>query len=164
MEKTNVMRLLEQKKIPYLAHEYDPDTTDGQLVARALGQEPAGVFKTLVTESPDRSHWVFVIPVDRSLNLKKAARAAGVKALSMLKQKELLPLTGYVHGGCSPLGMKKAFPTFFEESFDQQATVCVSAGRRGKQVELAPGALLELCRGRLADLCDPQPLPPPEAE
>ena len=161
MEKTNVMRLLEQKKIPYLAHEYAPDTTDGQLVARALGQDPAGVFKTLVTESPDRSHWVFVIPVDRSLNLKKAA---GVKALSMLKQKELLPLTGYVHGGCSPLGMKKAFPTFFEESFAQQATVCVSAGRRGKQVELAPGALLELCRGRLADLCDPQPLPPPEAE
>ena len=113
-EKTNVMRTLEQKKIPYTAHSYDPEGgIDGVSVAQTLGQPPEQVFKTLVTKGASGAYYVFDIPVAENLDLKKAAKAVGEKSVAMLPQKELLPLTGYVHGGCSPVGMKKQFPTVF---------------------------------------------------
>lgn len=153
-EKTNVMRLLEQKKIPYTAHTYDHGDVapDGVTVARSLGQDPAAVFKTLVTKGASGAYYVFPIPVAATLDLKKAARAAGEKSVAMLPAKELLPLTGYIHGGCSPVGMKKLFPTIFHESCLEQTTICVSAGRVGFQVEVSPGDLIALVRGRTADL------------
>ncbi len=143
-EKTNVMRLLDQKKIPYTPRRFDPEVTEGVSIAALLGQEADRVYKTLVTVSDRGAHYVFVIPVAETLDLKKAAKAAGAKAVTMLPQKELLPLTGYVHGGCSPLGMKKAFPTFFDRSAETKPLFCVSAGRRGTQVELDPRALAVL--------------------
>ena len=110
-EKTNVMRTLDQKKIPYTAHSYDPDgPIDGVSVAQTLGQPAEQVFKTLVTKAASGAYYVFDIPVAENLDLKKAAKAVGEKSVAMLSQKELLPLTGYVHGGCSPVGMKKQFP------------------------------------------------------
>ena len=116
-EKTNVMRTLEQKKIPYTAHSYDPDgPIDGVSVAQTLGQPAERVFKTLVTKAASGAYYVFDIPVAENLDLKKAAKAVGEKSVAMLPQKELLPLTGYVHGGCSPVGMKKQFPTVFHET------------------------------------------------
>ena len=114
--KTNVMRLLDGKKIPYLRHTYNPDPTmTGEDIANLLNEPPSRVFKTLVTQGKRTSYYVFVVPVNAELDLKKAAKAAGEKSVSMIKQKELLPLTGYVHGGCSPMGMKKQFPTFIHE-------------------------------------------------
>lgn len=107
MVKTNVMRVLDKEKIAYEPFSYSPELTEGVKIAEVLGEDPACVFKTLVTESGDREHFVFVIPVAETLDLKAAARAVGAKSVSMLKQKELLPLTGYIHGGCSPVGMKK---------------------------------------------------------
>ena len=115
-EKTNVMRTLEQAGIAYTPHWYDPEETKGTDIAVTLGESVECVFKTLVTEGPGREHFVFVIPVEETLDLKKAARAVGVKNIAMIPQKELLPLTGYVHGGCSPVGMKKPFPTFIDET------------------------------------------------
>ena len=114
-QKTNVMRILDQKKIPYEARHYPhgAEAVDGLAVARALGEDPAGVFKTLVTRGSKGGYYVFVIPVAEELDLKKAARAVGEKSVAMLHVKELLPLTGYVRGGCSPVGMKKQFPTVF---------------------------------------------------
>ena len=110
--KTNVMRVLDGKKISYTAHEYEPDATmTGEEIAGILGEEPEKVFKTLVTQGKSGAYYVFVVPVKAELDLKKAAKASGEKAISMIKQKELLPLTGYVHGGCSPIGMKKQFAT-----------------------------------------------------
>lgn len=110
-EKTNVMRVLDQKKIPYTAHTYDPESgIDGVSVARSLGQDPASVFKTLVARGASGGYYVFDIPVAATLDLKKAAHAVGEKSVAMLPQKELLPLTGYVHGGCSPVGMKSCSP------------------------------------------------------
>ena len=127
-EKTNVMRTLEQKKIPYTAHSYDPEgPIDGVSVAQTLGQPPEQVFKTLVTKGASGAYYVFDIPVAENLDLKKAAKAVGEKSVAMLPQKELLPLTGYVHGGCSPVGMKKQFPTVFHETAVLYDTVCVSA-------------------------------------
>ena len=152
-EKTNVMRVLEQKNIPYTAHAYDPEAgLDGVSVARQLGQDPECVFKTLVARGGSGGLYVFDIPVADSLDLKKAARAVGEKSVAMLHQKELLPLTGYVHGGCSPVGMKKQYPTVFHETAEILDTIMVSAGKIGFQVELAPAALLELVDGRTADL------------
>ena len=112
--KTNAVRLLENANIAFTAHEYDVSDgeIDAQSIARKLGVEGDQVFKTLVAETPDKAHFVFIVPAVASLNLKKAARAAGAKSIAMIKQKELLPLTGYIHGGCSPIGMKKLFPTF----------------------------------------------------
>ena len=128
-EKTNVMRVLDQKKIPYTAHTYDPESgIDGVSVARSLGQDPASVFKTLVARGASGGYYVFDIPVAATLDLKKAAHAVGEKSVAMLPQKELLPLTGYVHGGCSPVGMKKQFPTVFHETAELFDTICVSAG------------------------------------
>lgn len=154
-EKTNVMRLLEQKGIGYVPHTYDPDADgiDGVSVAKALGQEPARVFKTLVAQGASKTLYVFDIPVAETLDLKKAAKAVGEKSIAMLPQKELLPLTGYVHGGCSPVGMKKRFPTVFDESCQGFETICVSAGKVGYQVELAPGDLLALLDAATAGLC-----------
>ncbi len=154
-EKTNVMRLLEQKKIPYVPHTYDPGDgppPDGMTVARSLDQLPAAVFKTLVTRGASGAYYVFPIPVMDTLDLKKAARAVGEKSVAMLPAKELLPLTGYVHGGCSPVGMKKLFPTVFHQTALDHAAICVSAGKVGFQVEVDPAALIALVRGRTANL------------
>ena len=154
-EKTNVMRVLEQKKVPYQGHTYPHDgetAPDGVSVARSLGQDPACVFKTLVTRGASGGYYVFDIPVAATLDLKKAAKAVGEKSVAMLPSKELLPLTGYVHGGCSPVGMKKQFPTVFHESCLDQNTIYVSAGKIGFQVEVAPQALMDLVRATAADV------------
>ncbi len=152
-EKTNVMRTLEQKKIAYTAHAYDPDgPIDGVSVAQTLGQAPERVFKTLVTRGASGGYYVFDIPVAESLDLKKAAKSVGEKSVAMLPQKELLGLTGYVHGGCSPVGMKKQFPTVFHETAVLYDTICVSAGRIGAQVECRPGDLIGLLRADTADI------------
>lgn len=152
-EKTNVMRTLEQKKIPYTAHSYDPEgPIDGVSVAQTLGQPPERVFKTLVTKGASGAYYVFDIPVAENLDLKKAAKAVGEKSIAMLPQKELLGLTGYVHGGCSPVGMKKQFPTVFHETVAEYDAICVSAGKIGHQVECDPKALLTLLRAGTADI------------
>lgn len=138
-EKTNVMRELEQKGISYVPHEYDPEkAVSGKEVAEILNQDPEKVFKTLVCVAKSKEHYVFVIPVLAELNLKKAAKASGEKNIELIPQKELLPLTGYVHGGCSPIGMKKVFRTFFDETALLFDTIMVSGGKRGTQVEVNP--------------------------
>ncbi len=152
-EKTNVMRALDQKKIPYIPHTYDPNgPVDGVSVAQTLGQAAELVFKTLVTRGASGGYYVFDIPVAESLDLKKAARAVGEKSIAMLPQKELLGLTGYVHGGCSPVGMKKQFPTVFHETAAELPRIMVSAGKIGYQVECDPAALLGLLGAKTADI------------
>ena len=152
-EKTNVMRTLEQKKIPYTAHTYPTDgAIDGVSVASYLGQDVRAVFKTLVTKGASGGYYVFDIPVAENLDLKKAAKAVGEKSVAMLPQKELLPLTGYIHGGCSPVGMKKMFPTVFHETALEQDTIMVSAGKIGFQVQCKPDDLLTLLRAKTADI------------
>ena len=154
-DKTNVMRILEQNNIPYTAHAYPSDgPTDGVSVANILGQDVEQVFKTLVTKAASGNYYVFDIPVAENLDLKKAARAVGEKSIAMIPQKELLPLTGYIHGGCSPIGMKKAFPTFIDETAQLFDTICVSAGKIGAQVELAPDDLLRLTEAKYCPLTD----------
>ena len=156
-EKTNVMRTLEQKKIGYIAKTYphgDGDPIDGVSVARAVGLDAAMVFKTLVCKGASGGHYVFDIPVAENLDLKKAAKAVGEKAVSMLPQKELLPLTGYVHGGCSPIGMKKQFPTVLHASAMEFDTICFSAGRIGLQIEASPAALSAVVPLKTADVTD----------
>lgn len=138
IEKTNVMRILDSKKIEYQAYTYDEEITDGEQVARSLGQNPDRVFKTLVTVGHDKKNYVFVVPVSKTLNLKAAAASVGVKNIEMIPQKQLLPLTGYIHGGCSPIGMKKQFVTVVDQSATQFDKIIFSAGKRGFQVELAP--------------------------
>lgn len=154
-EKTNVMRTLEQKKIAYTAHTYpheDGVAVDGVTVAQMLGQNPDAVFKTLVTKGASGGYYVFDIPVAQTLDLKKAAKAVGEKSIAMLPSKELLPLTGYVHGGCSPVGMKKLFPTVFHENCVDHDTVMVSAGKIGYQVEVNPKDLIALLNAKTADV------------
>lgn len=154
-EKTNVMRVLDQKKIPYTPHTYphgNGEAPDGVTVAQNLGINPAQVFKTLVTKGASGGYYVFDIPVAATLDLKKAAKAVGEKSIAMLHSKELLPLTGYVHGGCSPIGMKKQFSTVFHQSALDQETIFVSAGKIGFQVELSPADLMKLVRGTAADV------------
>lgn len=153
-QKTNVMRILEQKKIPYSAHTYPhgDEAVDGVQVAELIGRPAEQVFKTLVAVGASKKYYVFVIPVDYSLDLKKAAKAVGEKSVAMLKVNELLGLTGYVRGGCSPIGMKKQFPTYLHESCLEQETMIVSAGKIGQQVEIAPEALIKLVRARTADI------------
>ena len=152
-EKTNVMRVLEQKRIAYQSHSYEPDASKtGREIALLLGQDPSHVFKTLVTAGKPARYYVFVIPVESELDLKKAAAAAGEKSVSMIPQKELLPLTGYVHGGCSPIGMKKHFPTFIHQSAEGLPAMCVSAGTVGFQIELAPADLFRAADAKPADL------------
>lgn len=141
-EKTNVMRVLEQKKLPYKSHSYEPDASmSGAEIAALLGEDPDKVFKTLVTRGKSGQYYVFVVPVGEELELKKAAAASGEKSIALIPQKELLPLTGYVHGGCSPIGMKKPFPTFVHETAREFDTMFVSAGKVGFQIELAPSDL-----------------------
>ena len=152
IEKTNVMRLLDQKKVPYTPHTYPhgDDAVDGVTVAQMTGMDPAKVFKTLVARGASKTPYVFVIPVACELDLKKAAKAVGEKSVAMLHVSELTPLTGYVRGGCSPVGMKKAFPTVFDESVLNVPTVMVSAGKIGYQVECAPAVLIGLVRAQTA--------------
>lgn len=154
MEKTNVMRLLDQKKIAYTAHTYPhgDEAVDGLTVARITGRDPAQVFKTLVARGASKAVYVFVIPVACELDLKKAARAVGEKSVAMLHVSEINTLTGYVRGGCSPVGMKKSYPTVFDQQTQNVNTMLVSAGRIGAQVELAPDALITLVRGSVANL------------
>ena len=154
-EKTNVMRILDQKEIPYTPHTYpheEGEAVDGVTVAGIMGQDPECVFKTLVARGASGALYVFDIPVADSLDLKKAAKAVGEKSVAMLHQKELLPLTGYVHGGCSPIGMKKQYPTVFHETAEILDTIIVSAGKIGCQVELSPTDLFGLVGAETADL------------
>ena len=147
MEKTNVMRILDQKKINYKSYSYvDTDAISGMEVAEVLGEDPNQVFKTLVTVSNTNNYFVFVIPVNKELDLKKAAKAVGVKSVSMLKQKDLLPLTGYIHGGCSPIGMKKSFLTTFDSSCNNFDTIIFSAGKIGYQVQVKVSDLESIIR------------------
>ena len=133
------MRVLEQKKIQYKSHTYTQDaSTSGEEIAKILGENPDCVFKTLVTRGKTGQYYVFVVPVAKELDLKKAAKAAGEKSIEMIKQKELLPLTGYIHGGCSPIGMKKQFKTFVHKTVMDFETIFFSAGKVGYQVELSP--------------------------
>ena len=152
--KTNVMRLLEQKKIKYTAHEYPHSDApvDGVTVARLTGQEPGRVFKTLVLRGISKAVYVFVVPVAQELDLKKAAKAAGEKSVAMIHVSEITPITGYVRGGCSPIGMKKQYKSFFHESCLENDTMIVSAGKIGYQIELKPEELIGLTRGKTVDL------------
>lgn len=152
-EKTNVMRVLDGKKISYKSHSYEPDATmSGEEIAGILGEDPSKVFKTLVTQGKSGAYYVFVVPVRAELDLKKAAKASGEKSVSMIRQKELFPLTGYVHGGCSAIGMKKQFPTFIHETATEFDKVYVSAGKVGFQIELAPQDLISVVRCTVADI------------
>ena len=149
------MRILDQKKIPYETHTYDTtEAISGMEVATALGQNPKQVFKTLVTIGASKRNYVFVVPVYAELNLKKAAKVVGEKSIEMIKSKELLPLTGYIHGGCSPIGMKKFFTTTLDESAKDCETIIFSGGKIGYQVEVTPENLGKVIRYEFADICD----------
>lgn len=153
--KTNAMRLLEQKKILFTVHDYsDTGMVSGMEVAKVLGENPEMVFKTLVTVGKSGEHYVFVVPVNKELDLKKAANAAGEKSISMIKSKELLPLTGYIHGGCSPVGMKKFFKTFLDKSAEKLEKIMVSGGKVGYQIEIAPEELAKVIRFTFADISE----------
>ena len=154
-EKTNVMRILDAKKIAYESHFYEADPSlSGAQIAEILGENPSFVFKTLVTRGKSGEYYVFVVPVEAELDLKKAAKAANEKSVAMIKQKELLPLTGYVHGGCSPIGMKKRFPTFIHETSRTLERIFVSAGKVGCQMELSPKDLIEVSGCEIADIVE----------
>ena len=150
--KTNVMRLLDQAGITYTSHNYESTgAISGVEVAAALGQDPASTFKTLVTQGR-QEHYVFIVPVAAELDLKKAASAVGEKSIEMIKQKELLPLTGYIHGGCSPIGMKKPFRTVIDETALLYDTIMFSAGKIGWQVEMAAQDLEQMIQLEYADI------------
>ena len=153
-QKTNVMRLLEQRRIKYIAHEYThgDEAVDGLTVARICGQNPDQVFKTLVARGASKTVYVFVVPVTGELDLKKAAKASGEKSIAMIHVSEINALTGYVRGGCSPVGMKKQYRTFYNISAADKPTIMVSAGKIGYQVELSPDELASLTRGSYAEL------------
>ena len=153
-EKTNVMRVLDQKKVPYTPHHYaHPDgAVDGASVAALIGKDPASVCKTLVTQGASKKYYVFVIPVLKELDLKAAARAVGEKSIELLHVAEINAVTGYIRGGCSPVGMKKQYPTVFHRTALDYETVYISAGKIGAQVELAPRALLDLLGASTADI------------
>ena len=152
-EKTNVMRLLDQKKIPYEIHDYSKtDAIAGEDVAAVLGENPDMVFKTLVTVGKSKQNYVFLVPVNRELNLKKAANAVGEKSIEMIKSKDLLGLTGYIHGGCSPIGMKKPLPTFIDDSCTLHERIYISAGVRGLQIAIAPNDLIGFVGATVADI------------
>ncbi len=151
--KTNVLRILEKNKIAYRSYLYESGgAISGKEVAQAIGKPCGQVYKTLVTAGKSKKNYVFVIPVCAELDLKKAAAAAGEKSVDMLPQKDLLPFTGYVHGGCSPIGMKKPFPTFLHITAKEQDTILFSAGKIGVQVELSPESLEKIIRFTYADL------------
>ncbi len=152
MDKTNVMRILDVVKQEYTAKEYDSNLTDGCSVAKAVNEDENIVFKTLVTVGSDLNHYVFVIPVNSTLNLKKAGKVVGVKSIEMLKQKDLFALTGYVHGGCSPIGMKKQFVTVFEESAILYDEIVFSGGKKGFQVKTNAESLAEKFNFKFDDI------------
>ena len=153
IEKTNVMRILDQKKINYKSYSYvGTDAISGMEVAEVLGQNPNQVFKTLVTVSGKNINYVFVVPVNKELDLKKAAKAVGEKSIEMIKSKELLPLTGYIHGGCSPIGMKKFFKTVIHETCNEFDTIVFSGGKIGYQVEVGLDELAKVIRFDIADI------------
>ncbi len=151
-EKTNVMRLLDEQRIEYDYFAYNPETVNAVEVAKECGREPESVFKTLVTVGKSGVNYVFMVPSNGELDLKKAAKAAGEKSIEMIPQKQLLPLTGYIHGGCSPIGMKKQFKTFADETVILFDKICFSAGRVGLQVIMTPDSLLESVKPVLCDL------------
>ncbi len=152
-EKTNVMRVLDQKKVPYNAYHYESEgALSGVEAAKAINMPEEKMFKTLVTVGKSNEHYVFVIPVAKELDLKAAASAAGEKNIEMIAQKELLPLTGYIHGGCSPIGMKKQFKTFIDSSAEAQEKIVFSAGKIGYQVEVAPEDLKKVINFRYFDI------------
>ncbi len=152
-EKTNAVRLMAQKKLNFRLHSYDSaEALSGTEVAQALGEVWDTVFKTLVTVGRSGAHYVYMIPVAEELALKKAASAVGEKSIEMIKSKELLPLTGYVHGGCSPVGMKKAFPTVADESMQLCEKIFFSGGKIGLQIETSPAELLKIVTLKFADI------------
>ena len=157
-EKTNVMRILDQRKIPYTARFYEDSQGPagpreyGVHVAEALGQDPARGFKTLVARGASKGIYVFEVPAPENLDLKKAARAVGEKSIELLHVAEINAVTGYIRGGCSPVGMKKQYPTVFHRTALDYETVYISAGKIGAQVELAPRALLDLLGASTADI------------
>lgn len=154
-DKTNVMRILDQKKIEYKEHTYlNTCAIGGQEVAEALGEDANRVFKTLVTVGKTGNHYVFLVPVNKELNLKKAAKAVNEKKIEMIKSKELLPLTGYIHGGCSPIGMKKFFKTTIHSTAENYDTIMFSAGKIGYQVETSLNSLKKVIRFDLEDIAD----------
>ena len=152
--KTNVMRLLEQNKVPYTAHSYPhgKEAVDGVTVAQLTGMDPAAVFKTLVAVGASKRNYVFVIPVAKELDLKKAAKAVGEKSIAMIHVSEINALTGYVRGGCSPLGAKKAYPVYLDASAETQSKISISAGKRGEQIILAPADLIRAANAAVANL------------
>lgn len=155
-KKTNAIRLLDQKKITYEIFEYaiDDGLIDGISVANKTGQLPERVFKTLVAQKEDGNLCVFCVPVSTSLNLKKAAKAAGAKRIRMIPMNDLLKLTGYVHGGCSPIGMKKSYPTWIDASVKKAEFICISGGARGVQIRLSPQDICMMTHAEWADLTD----------
>lgn len=154
-DKTNVMRILDQKKIEYKEHTYlNTGAIGGQEVAEALGEDANRVFKTLVTVGKTGNHYVFLVPVNKELNLKKATKAVNEKKIEMIKSKELLPLTGYIHGGCSPIGMKKFFKTTIHSTAENYDTIMFSAGKIGYQVETSLNSLKKVIRFDLEDIAD----------
>lgn len=154
-KKTNAMRILENKKIHYKYYEYEviEGKTDGISVANLLGQDHKKVFKTLVTIGSSKEHYVFVIPVAQELDLKKAAKAAGEKKIEMIPMKSLLATTGYIHGGCSPVGMKKQFKTFLHKSAEDNERIICSGGKIGLQIDVALEDLVKLIEAQLLDVC-----------
>lgn len=154
MEKTNVMRILEQKKIKYNSYEYEhtDKCVDGNTVASILNQDPNKVFKTLVTVGKTKNYYVFVIPVASELDFKKAASAVNEKSIEMIAVKDITTITGYVRGGCSPIGMKKQYKTVLDETAKNFDTIIFSAGKIGYQVEIAPKDLVKLINCRLFDI------------
>lgn len=154
-EKTNVMRILEQNKINYLSHYYyDTDAISGMDVVNVLNQNPAQVFKTLVTIGNSSNHYVFLVPINKNLNLKKSAKAVNEKSIEMIKSKDLLPLTGYIHGGCSPIGMKKQFKTVIDSSAQNFDTIIFSGGKIGCQVEITIDELKKVIPFDIEDISD----------
>ncbi len=155
MHKTNVMRILDQHKIKYYSYFYgDTSAISGVEVATVLNQDFSRVFKTLVTVSDSRKYYVFMIPVDKELDLKKAARSVSCKSISMLPSKNLLSLTGYIHGGCSPIGMKKKFPVVVDQSAQKFPTIIFSAGKVGYQVEVSVDDLRQFLQCQFASLIE----------
>ena len=154
-DKTNVMRILDQKKIAYISYNYESTgAISGVEVAQALNQDPDMVFKTLVTVGKSKANYVFVVPVKKELDLKKAARAVGEKSIEMIKSKELLPLTGYIHGGCSPIGMKKQFVTTIDQSAADCERIIFSGGKIGYQLEMSLSDLEKVIPFQLADIAE----------
>ena len=154
-EKTNVMRLLEQKKIDYKSYDYtETGVISGAEVASALGQNPDQVYKTLVTQGATKNYYVFLVPVLKELNLKNGAKVVGEKSIAMIKSKELLSLTGYIHGGCSPIGMKKQFKTVIDSSVKNFETIFFSAGKIGYQVEVAVKDIEKIVRYELGEISE----------